>query len=126
MITHLHTNTFLSEVTARIGFNRSEFIDTKLIILIVNLYKILITIQTKAVICTDYASFLLHIKIKLWNYESFRYYRWPTDRTAGVRFPVEERDFSILHSIQADSGLHQTSGPVDIEGSLAGGKVDRA
>jgi hypothetical protein len=46
-----------------------------------------------------------------------------TGWTAGVRFSVRERDFFVLHSVQADSEAHPASYPVDTGGSFPGDKA---
>jgi hypothetical protein len=41
----------------------------------------------------------------------------------GVRFPTSERNLSLLHSDQTDSGVDQASYPMGTLGSLPGGKA---
>jgi hypothetical protein len=50
-------------------------------------------------------------------------WRRATGWTAGVRFPVGERDFSLLRSVQTGSGAHPASYPMATEGSFPGGKA---
>jgi hypothetical protein len=38
--------------------------------------------------------------------------------TAGIRFPAEARDFSLLYNVQTNSGAHPASYPMGIGGSL--------
>jgi hypothetical protein len=38
--------------------------------------------------------------------------------TSGVRFPTEENDFNLLHSVKTNCGTHPASYPMDTEGSL--------
>jgi hypothetical protein len=45
--------------------------------------------------------------------------------TARVQFPVEIRDFSLLHSIQAGSGAHPASYPMSTGDNLHGDKATR-
>jgi hypothetical protein len=47
-----------------------------------------------------------------------------TGWTAGVRFPVEAKDFSLLHSGQTGSGAHPASHPLDTGDSFPGGKAE--
>jgi hypothetical protein len=49
-------------------------------------------------------------------------WQWATSWTAGVRFPVETRDFSLLHCIQTGYGAHPVSYPMGNEGSFSKGK----
>jgi hypothetical protein len=42
--------------------------------------------------------------------------------TAGIRFPAGVRHFSLLYSIQTDSGAHSASCPVGNGGSFPGVK----
>jgi hypothetical protein len=42
---------------------------------------------------------------------------------AKIRFPVEARDFSVFHSVQAGSGAPPDSSIMGTEGSSPGGKA---
>jgi hypothetical protein len=48
-----------------------------------------------------------------------------TDCTAGVRFPVETRDFSVFHTVQTGSRAHLFSYPMGTRGSFSGIKRPR-
>jgi hypothetical protein len=48
-----------------------------------------------------------------------------TGWTARVRFPAMQ-DFSLLHSVQTDSGAHPASYPMHTGGSGPGGKATAA
>jgi hypothetical protein len=45
---------------------------------------------------------------------------------AGVQLPAGERDFSVLQSVQTDSGAHRTSYPVGTQSSFRGDKATGA
>jgi hypothetical protein len=45
-----------------------------------------------------------------------------TGWTAGVRFPAEKREFSLLHGVQTGSGAHPATYPTGAWSSIPGGK----
>jgi hypothetical protein len=48
--------------------------------------------------------------------------RWATGWAAWVRFPTEARNFSLIHSVDTDSGAHPASYPMSTGGFFLGGR----